>query len=238
MNRLILFTCAFSLLLSSCSDERMTLTIGAAASLALPLAEAADSFAVRFPDIDVTISTAASNVIVRQTLEGGPYDLVILASPSLMERLDTAGAIDRSTIRIIGTNRLCLVVPDRIPTPKSLDDLRSPAFDRIAIGAPGVPVGEYAREVFEASGLMQDIESKIIHGRNARDVLRYVEIDEVDAALVYRSDAVEGEGIRIALTVDSALHEPILYPAAVPIEAGSVGEAFVDFLVDGGEWSW
>jgi molybdate transport system substrate-binding protein len=54
----------------------------------------------------------------------------------------------------------------------------------------------------------------------------------VDAALVYRTDAMSARGVRIAAVAPPSSHEAILYPAAVPTTASAPAEAerYLTFL--------
>ena len=106
---------------------------------------------------------------------------------------------------------------------------------KIAVGEPKtVPAGQYADQTFKALKLDDAVKGKIVFGTNVRQVLAYVERGEVQAGLVYRTDAKEsGEKVAIVATADAATHEPIIYPAAVlsKTEHGDAAGHFLDFLM-------
>ena len=221
------------LLLPSCTKQTERLIVGSAASIALPLAEVADSFLIRHPGQPIVISPAGSNVILRQTTVGSPYEAVVLASSNLMDQLEESDDIDPASREQIAGNELCLILPVGFKPISTLSELSSRRFNRIAIGGPGVPVGDYARESLKNSKVLGLIEGRIINGRDVRHVLRYVELNEVDAGIVYRSDAIASSKIQIALTIPPALHSKISYSAAIPTTTRQKKRAkeFLQFLI-------
>jgi molybdate transport system substrate-binding protein len=54
----------------------------------------------------------------------------------------------------------------------------------------------------------------------------------VDAALVYRTDALAGRRVRVAAAAPASSHAPIVYPAAVVAASEHPGAArrYLDFL--------
>lgn len=63
--------------------------------------------------------------------------------------------------------------------------------------------------------LVTSCQLKFIICKDVGQVLSYVERGEVDAGLVYQSDANESKQVRIAATAPNSSHAPIVYPAAV-----------------------
>ena len=48
-----------------------------------------------------------------------------------------------------------------------------------------------------------------------RQVLTYVETSNVDAGIVYKTDALTSDKIKIVATADEKSHTPIIYPVGV-----------------------
>ncbi|MGK7384433.1 molybdate ABC transporter substrate-binding protein, partial [Salmonella enterica] len=70
----------------------------------------------------------------------------------------------------------------------SLQDLKRPAINRIALSNPeSVPVGRYTKAALEKAGLFTTLQPKIITTQNVRHSLDYVARGEVDAGFVYRT---------------------------------------------------
>ena len=130
---------------------------------------------------------------------------------------------------------MVLIIPaDATAVPQSFSDLTDARFKRIAIGAPAsVPAGMYARQVFDNLKITAALSGKLVFGQNVRQVLDYVIRGEVDAGVVYVTDAIQaGSKVRVAATADASLHQPIIYPAAVITKAphAVAARAFLDYL--------
>src|SRR5690606_17619939 len=75
-------------------------------------------------------------------------------------------------------------------------------------------------------------EPKAVFANSVRQALTYVEAGEVDAALVYRTDALRAPGVRVTAVAPAGSHAPIRYTAAVVSGAAHAyqGRRFVAFL--------
>ena len=75
---------------------------------------------------------------------------------------------------------------------------------------------------------------KLILAEDVRQVLEYVTHGEVDAGLVYETDArIAGDKVRIVATAPDSSHQPILYPIAVIKDSKQAGDAqkFIDLVL-------
>ena len=112
-------------------------------------------------------------------------------------------------------------------------DLGGPAARRVAIADPGLaPAGVYAREALERLGLWESLRPALVFGADVRAALAYLESGNVDAAVVYATDAREAPGVRALEIVPRDSYTPIAYPAAVLEGSDNRGAAleFVRFL--------
>jgi molybdate transport system substrate-binding protein len=95
-----------------------------------------------------------------------------------------------------------------------------------------VPAGQYGRQTLSSLKLYDKLRSKIVLGKDVRQVLTYVETGNADAGLVYATDARNSTNVRVAAVSPESSHEPIVYPMA--IVAGSrnleAARAFVAYL--------
>jgi molybdate transport system substrate-binding protein len=189
--------------------------VSAASSLRGVIDEVVEAYRERFPGTDVAINTAASGVLVRQIEQGAPVDLFLSASRDEVDRLEAQGLVRAR--RGFAANRLVVVVPGGRSPPTNLEELSAERFSRIAIGNPGtVPAGRYARESFETLGLLDAIGSRLVFGENVRQVLDWAVRGEVDAALVYSTDAARvADRVAIGPTVPPRSHSAIVYDGAV-----------------------
>ncbi len=170
------------------------LLVSAAASLNDAFTELATLFEQENPGVKVIGNFASSGALYRQLEQGAPADVFASADPRWMTEAIGRGLVQREESHIFVTNELVLAVPavGRV-TISGLNDLKSPAVTRLGIGTPEtVPAGRYAKDALEEAGIWQELSGKMIFGENVRQVLDYLRRGEVDAGLVYATDAVKG----------------------------------------------
>jgi len=68
---------------------------------------------------------------------------------------------------------------------------------RIAIGERAYPLGTYAQELLTNLKIFDSLKSKLVYSNNVRQVLTYVETGNVDAGIVYITDAKESKSVRV-----------------------------------------
>ena len=125
------------------------------------------------------------------------------------------------------SNDLVMVVPTNsrhaFTTVKELTDK---SVKKVAIGQPeSVPAGQYAKETLTTRKVWDSLQSKLVYAKDVRQVLTYVETGNVDAGLVYKTDALTSSKVKIALRIIPGVHSPILYPAGVVKETKHAAEA-------------
>lgn len=220
------------ILLLACASPPPALTAFAASSLtdALPAVVGAWQAAGGGP---VTLSFDASSRLARQIDAGAPADLFFSADAAWMAYLAERGRIDPSSQRELLGNSLVVVVPaDANFRPDSLAALADPRLARVALAGASVPVGRYAREALGAAGVLDAIAPRVIDGEDARAVLAWVARGEVDAGLVYATDAKAEPKVAVAHWVDERLHTPIRYPAAAVAQAPDAADRFLQFCTE------
>jgi molybdate transport system substrate-binding protein len=100
---------------------------------------------------------------------------------------------------------------------------------RLALADPqAVPAGVYARRWLEKAGVWDAVKERVVPALNVRAALAAVESGNVDAAVVYRTDAAISKRAKVAFTVPREDAPAIVYPLA-PI-AGSKKAATSDLV--------
>lgn len=185
------------------------------------------------PNIKVIFNFGGSGSLQQQIAQGAPVDLFISASQEKYHQLTSKNLIERNhSVQLLG-NELVLISPKGTQGPESLDDLLRPDIKRIAIGTPEtVPAGQYAKQALVSTGLWSQLEHKIINTKDVRQVLAYVETGNVDAGIVYKTDAMISDKIAVAKIVPQDSHDSISYPAGVVASSKNHKEAitFLNFL--------
>ncbi|MFI5304713.1 MAG: molybdate ABC transporter substrate-binding protein [Nitrospiria bacterium] len=206
------------LFLTPCEALAGELIVSAAASLSDALGEIGKTFKSKHPMDRLFFNWGASGILMRQIEQGAPADVFISASPNEMNELESKNLLVNSTRRDLLKNEVVLIIPAGSGRSfKSFRDLNDPSIQRIAIGDPEfVPCGRYTRQIMVNLGLWESLKPRLIFGADVRQVLEYVSRDEVDAGVVFATDAEVKLGkVKVAAMAPENTHEPVVYPAAV-----------------------
>lgn len=223
---------ATAVVLCACLAARgEVVRVSAAISLKDALGEVARAYQAAGGD-EVEFNFAGSGQLAAQLRNGAPVDIFIAAAQAQMEDLQKRGFIIEESQRVIAGNRLVLIVGADAKDPvKSFEDLAGPKMKKLALGDPRtVPAGMYARQVLAALKIERPVQEKAIYGSSVRQALLYVQRGEVDAGIVYATDARQaGDNVKVVATAKPQWHSPIVYPAAV-VKASDRKEAAKRFL--------
>jgi molybdate transport system substrate-binding protein len=205
----------------------------AAASLTEGLKQIASAYERESGD-RILFNFAASSLLARQIEEGAPADIFFSADELKMDALEAKGLIRSETRLSRLSNSLVIVVAKEggadIATPQGL---ASDKVKRIALGEPAtVPAGIYAREYLQKKNLWTAVRQKVIPTENVRAALAAVEAGDVEAGIVYKTDAAIAKKVKIAYEVPAADAPTISYPMAVlkHAKAKEASERFMEYL--------
>ncbi len=217
---------------SSQGQDSRDILVFAAASLADVMNQVVDSFE-RQHGTTVTVSYDGSQALAQQISRGAPADVFISAGAFPMDFLEERGLVSAESTNIL-TNKLVVVVEsDSLEGWASVEQLASPQVERIAIATPELaPAGRYARESLQSLGLWDGLQSKLVFGSDVRVTLAYLEGGNVDAVLVYETDARVADNVTVLDIVPPDSYSRIVYPAAVVLNGDNLEQAqtFLKFL--------
>ena len=202
------------------------ITVSAAISLKNAFEEIGTLFESQNTGVKVVFNFGASGDLARQIEGGAPVDVFASAAQKDMDQIEQKGLIVGSTPANFVKNTIVLIKSSASTLEiQRFEDLLKPEIKMISIGNPQtVPAGKYAQEVFTHIKVWEGISKKLVLAENVRQVLDYVTKNEVDAGVVYATDAaVQANKIKIVATAPSGSHSPIVYPVAVV--KGSKNEA-------------
>ncbi|CAA9506831.1 MAG: Molybdenum ABC transporter, periplasmic molybdenum-binding protein ModA [uncultured Solirubrobacteraceae bacterium] len=205
--------------------------VAAAASLK----QALTRYGERFDGGVVRLSFAGSDELAAQIRQGVTPDVFAAANVTLPDQLFEEGLVERP-VRF-ATNELVLAVPAAGGKVASLADLGRDGVT-LALGADGVPVGEYTRAVLDrlpatrSEAILANVRSR---EPDVGGIVGKLTQGAVDAGFVYRSDVAGARGKLRAIELPDALKPTVEYGVTVvrgaPNRAG--GRAFVDGLLAG-----
>ncbi|TVY05699.1 molybdate ABC transporter substrate-binding protein [Paenibacillus cremeus] len=210
------------------------LTISAAASITDALKEIQKSYESSHPNIKVNFNFGASGALQQQIEQGAPADLFLSAAAKNMKDLVDKQLIDSAKQKKLLTNELVAVIPTGGKTPiASVADLSKADVKHVAIGIPeSVPAGNYAKEALTNAKLWDSLQSKLVQGKDVRQVLQYVETGNADAGFVYKTDAMTSQQVKVAFAVDPKSYTAVEYPIGVvkATKHGKEAEEFYTYL--------
>ena len=210
------------------------LTVHAAASLTDAMKEISATYEKQSGD-QLRLNFDASSILARQIEEGAPADIFLSADEAKMDELQKKNLLAPGTRRTLLSNTLVIVVPAESGlTIRSAADLAtSDVIKKIALAQPSsVPAGIYAKEYLSAQGLWERIAPKVVPTQNVRAALAAVESGNVEAGIVYKTDALISKKVKVALEIPAADGPKISYPVAALASSADLAAAkrFLTYL--------
>jgi molybdate transport system substrate-binding protein len=180
-------------------------------------------------------SFPGSDELAAQIRQGVRPDVFASANTKLPDALFQEGLVEKPVV--FATNQLVLAVPADGAKVTSVDDL-SKSGVTIAIGAEGVPVGDYTRTVL---GRLPAAQSKAILANvrsnepNVGGVVGKITQGAVDAGFVYASDVQGSDGQVKAIELPADLEPTVQYGVAIVKGAKNPtgAKAYIDGLLNG-----
>ena len=172
---------------SSASSAGVTgsLTVFAAASLTESFTQIGKDFEAANPGSKVTFSFGGSSTLATQINQGAKVDVFASAAPANMKTVTDAGNGDGTPTTFV-KNQLVIAVPKGNPKGiNGLSDLVKPGV-KVALCAATVPCGAAANTALTAANVKL---TPVTLEQDVKSALSKVKLGEVDAALVYRTDA-------------------------------------------------
>ncbi len=239
MNRRVLALGLLAALsLAACADDsgasgpqsrpgppRGPVTVFAASSLTGVFGQIVAGFEAENPGTTVTVNYGASSALAQQIVAGAPADVFAAASPATMQTVT-----DAVSPRVFARNTLEIAVPPGNPGKVTglADFAKAPL--KIALCAAKVPCGAAATKVFAAAGITPAPDTL---EQDVKATLSKVELGEVDAALVYKTDVLAAgpkvTGIAFPESAQAVNDYPLAVLGAAPHAA--VAQAFVAYVL-------
>ncbi|CND97992.1 molybdate ABC transporter substrate-binding protein [Yersinia nurmii] len=212
------------------------ITVFAAASLTNALQDISSQYH-KEKNVDVVASYASSSTLARQIEQGAPADLFISADQQWMDyAIDKKQIVDNTRYTLLG-NELVLIAPkdskmDKISIDKQTEWKKLLDGGRLAVGDPDhVPAGIYAKEALEYLGAWTTLSPEMARANNVRSAMALVERAEAPLGIVYGSDAIASNKVKVVGVFPEQSHKPVEYPMAiVKGHENATVSAFYDYL--------
>ena len=213
---------------SSSAGMSGSVTVLAAASLTESFNQIGKDFEAANPGIKVTFSYGGSSGLAQQITSGAPADVFAAASPATMKTVTDAGDATGTPATFV-KNQLVIAVPKG--NPKGISALAALAKPdlKVALCAKEVPCGAAAVKALAAANVKV---TPVTLEQDVKAALAKVKLGEVDAALVYRTDAkaasADVDGVEFPESAQAINDYPIVALKGAPNPAGAA--AFVAYV--------
>ncbi|QFQ80593.1 molybdate ABC transporter substrate-binding protein [Vibrio harveyi] len=219
---------------SSAANAATELKVYAASSMTNAVNDIAQQFETKY-DVTVTPVYGGSSSIARQILNGAPADIFISANTKWMDYLVKSKAVKNDSVTNLVRNSLVLIAP-KASTSEPFDFSDANAWsqalegNRLALGNPvSVPAGMYAKESLTNLGVWKKLERQIAPAKNVRLALALVERGEAPLGVVYKTDALLTDKVKVVGEFANDTHADIIYPAAI-VKDSTQSEQFFEYL--------
>jgi molybdate transport system substrate-binding protein len=204
------------------------ITVMAAASLTESFNQIGKDFEAANPGSKVIFNYGGSSGLATQINQGFVADVFAAASPATMKTVTDAGNGD-GTPAVFVRNQLVIAVPKGNPQGiAGLSDLTRPGV-KVALCAEQVPCGAAAKKALTAANVKL---TPVTLDQDVKQALSRVKLGEVDAALVYRTDAKASasdvDDIEFPESAGAINDYPIVVLKGAPNKAGAA--AFIAYV--------
>ena len=191
--------------------KKTEIMISAAASLKNCIQDLSAMYTGKNPQVTITANFGASGALQQQIEQGAPADVFFSAGIKQMNALKEKGMMIDSSVKNILENKVVLITPKNAAALDFFEDLAKSSVKKIGVGEPkSVPVGQYTEQIFQNLGLTDKVASKLIFAKDVREVLSWVETGNVDAGVVYETDAKISKDVTICSTAPEGSHKKVI----------------------------
>jgi molybdate transport system substrate-binding protein len=206
-----------------------TVNVFAAASLTESFTQIGKDFEAANRGATVKLNFAGSSALATQINQGAPADVFASAAPANMKTVTDAGNGDGTPATFV-KNQLVIAVSKGNPKGiQALADLAKPGI-KVALCAQQVPCGAAAQKALTAANVKI---SPVTQEQDVKAALSKVKLGEVDAALVYRTDAKAAasdvDGVEFPESASAVNEYPIIVLKEATNKAGA--QAFVAYVL-------
>lgn len=240
MNRVsfyvLIFFIIISLISSGCTnnqsqDNEIELNVAAASDLTVAFTEVGQLFEAE-TGVKLVFSFGSTGQLADQIEHGAPFDIFAAANIQFVDNLRQKELIIPDTQTTYAFGRIALTTMSDSPLEVStLDDLRNPEVRKIAIANPDhAPYGLAAKQALQTAGLWDELEEKMVFGRNISDTLTFIETGNAETGIIALS--LVNEDVTFQL-IDDDLHEPLEQSITVINRTNHEQEArkFIEFII-------
>lgn len=183
--------------------------------------------------IPVEATYASTGQLYTQIVNGAPYDLFLSADREKPDLLHQAGRADVPFVYASGQAVLWTNRKDLCSLKNWREVMAIPGLNKIAVANPKTaPYGAAAMEALKKTGVLENVQGKLVYAQNIAQAFQYAATGSVDAGFCALSAALSAEGRKgCFFSIDEA---PPIVQGACLLKRTTHNEAagkFAKFLV-------
>jgi molybdate transport system substrate-binding protein len=196
--------------------EQAELYVFIAASLKNTMETVKKEYESEHPEVTIIYNADSSGTLKTQIEEGARCDIFFSAATKQMDELEKGGFVKEGSVQNLLMNQMVLIKPKGKETAVTGFDTIT-AASSLALAGEDVPVGQYARKLFEKMGILDKVMSmEINQGPNVTAVLTAVAEGSNEVGIVYATDAASmSDQVEVIAKVDKEMLDPALYPVGL-----------------------
>ncbi|WP_081562114.1 molybdate ABC transporter substrate-binding protein [Clostridium formicaceticum] len=218
---------------STSAVENVELIVSSAPSLKDSLEEIKNIYCDDKKNIQITFNYGPSGWLQNQIEQGSATDIFISQGENQMDELEMQNLILKETRVNLVSDELVLITGKNNMSINCFEDLLKPEVKKIGIGVPNsVPAAKTAQETLETLAMWDELQTKLVMGKDLFQVMSYVETENAEAGFVWDTIAKTSNKVRIAAIAPENSHNPVFLPAAVISSSKNLSAAdeFLNYL--------
>lgn len=217
MKKSLFFSVCLPVLLSVAHAE--TVKIYAAASLTNAMSDIEKIYAKQHPKTNLVSVYGASSALAKQVEAGASSDIFFSADLDWMNYLIKKNLINQNRTKPLLFNQLVAISPKNLNIafkPQSTFNFAQAFNGHLCTGQmESVPAGKYAKQSLIKLNWLNSLNRRIVGTDDVRSALAFVERGECEVGIVYKTDALISQKVKIIGTFPANSHSPIVYPLAL-----------------------
>lgn len=210
-----------------------TVKVYSAASLTNAMNDIAKLYELQHPKTDIVSVYGASSTLAKQVEAGAKSDVFFSADLDWMNYLIQKQAVNVNQAKPLLYNQLVVISSKNLNIPfKAQTNFNfAQAFQgKLCTGQmESVPAGKYAKQSLIKLNWFDSLKGRIVGTDDVRSALAFVGRGECDVGIVYKTDALISQKVKIIGIFPENLHHPIIYPIALT-KQGEQNTGAVQFI--------
>lgn len=201
----------------------------AAASLSNAMTDLAKIYQAKHPETKIVSVFGASSALAKQLRAGAGSDVFFSADQDWMNYLVQKNIISSNSVKPLLFNQLVVISPKNLNIAfKAQPDFNfAQSFKgHLCTGQmESVPVGKYAKQSLIKLNWLNSLNGRIVGTDDVRSALAFVERGECEVGIVYKTDALISQKVKMIGVLPDNSHSPIVYPLALTKQGAKNKEA-------------